>query len=183
MSTDITNHMDIDRLIQRLKTLAQVSNALAIDLHSEDLKLRCEVLSKGIEVAVKILKNVTPELVIETLNKSQTAITMDGTKTVEIETRLLCELAAIAMNSGFHEDGFILIEAVGTVLHGQLGGAVFKIEALLAAGRIKEASTIYKQEILNSEDFALNAEAIFLSLWIQRGHTLWSTVNESKGRH
>lgn len=179
----MTTHLQLDDLIQRLNTLAQVSSALALDLDSEDLKNRCNVLAKGAEAATRILKTIPAKLVLKQLNRNQTVTTSRNTKDLEIETRLLCELARLALVSGICQDGLTLLEAVGTVLHGKVGGPVFKIDALLSLGHLEEANAIYKSEIFNIKESAMNAEAIFLSLWVQRGNALWASLKIDEDRN
>jgi hypothetical protein len=168
------NHLWGKQLTEQLKELSAAAQTLSIHISSDDLKHRCIVLSRGANTAIDLLPRVCTEMSRQSSTSPEADEVSAYSDTGAIETKLLYKLGWLAMELGLEDDGLAVLDAVGTLLHGKLGGAVFRIEALLAIGRPKEAAELYKSETSIEDDVESLAGAIFTMLWNQRGDALWA---------
>lgn len=164
-------------LVNRLSLLSNNAATLSTSLGSEELKHRCSVLSIGASTAAELLVRFPAEIAAASKHWPDTGLALHDTNASAgaggIGTKLLHEIGWLAMKLGLDTEALAILQAVGTLLHGRIGGSIFKIESLLAIGKFKEAATLYKSEILDTGELDPSTDAIFTSLWSQHGDFLW----------
>ena len=179
IDTDLAHQIEsapfVADLSDRLHKLSAAAFMLSPRLSSEDLKHRCSVLASGAQVAAGLLVQmplvITAEPETHQYGASLYSSTSDG-----IETRLLYQLGWSAMELGLKTEALAVLQMVGTLLHGKVGGSIFKVESLLALGKLEEAAALYKAEMADHSDDAALADAIFSSLWSRRGDASWNVM-------
>ena len=166
---------EVADLCDRLHRLSEAAFLLAPDLKSEELKHRCGVLASGATVAAGLLVHM-PLVIAAEPEVHHEAIFLCNSPSNGIETRLLYQLGWSAMELGLKTEALAVLQMVGTLLHGKVGGSIFKVESLLAIGKLEEAAALYQAEMADHSDDAVLADAIFASLWSRRGDALWNVM-------
>jgi hypothetical protein len=153
--------------VTQLQALSAGAAASSAGLSVPELKLRCEVLANGAGLGARLLPSLRERLAlgmpVAPLPGASAELISQST-----ETSLLYELGWLALEAGLAEEGLAVIHAVGTLLHGRLGGAMFKVEALLAVGNAAAAATVLEECLLAEPDPDGVAAATLASLWEQR---------------
>ena len=167
-------------LAAQLETLSARVSASAAGLAVPDLRQRCEVLARGARLGARMLpelrERLVPGMARAPLPPASGKLISQST-----ETSLLYELGWLALEAGLDDEGLTVIHAVGTLLHGRLGGAMFKVEAFLATGRSTAATRMLEECLADDADPDGLAAATLASLWAQRGVRSLSATVESLG--
>lgn len=160
-------------LTERLNRLSEAATALTTSLTSDELKHRCDVLASGAKTAAALLIHMPAAIAARPSGQFDMDLTLRGAGSDGTETKLLQKIGCLAMELGLKADGLAVLQTVGSLLHGKPGGAVFRLESLLATGQLHEAAVIYNLEIASIDDPEGFCNALFAALWAQRGDTLW----------
>jgi hypothetical protein len=173
---------EVADLSDRLHKLSEAALLLSTRLASEELTHRCSVLASGAKIAAALLMRM-PQSIVGTNEIGHEPASLRSQPADGIETKRLYELGWSAMELGLKTEALAVLQMVGTLLHGKLGGSVFKIESLLAIGKLDEAATLYQSEIANAPDDTALADAIFAFSWSRRGDASWRSVKMRAGQH
>lgn len=157
--------------VVQLVRLGDAAATAARVLEVPDLQQRCQALTDASQAGVRLLPRLRAALAAS-LPRVQLPEVSAPLLNEDTETSLLYELGWLSIEAGLEEDGLLIIESVGTLLHGTLGGAMYRVEALIAMGRAEPAAKLLADCLHPEVDVDGLAAATLASLWKRRSQQL-----------
>jgi hypothetical protein len=146
---------------QRLQALAvQALDQAHASTTCAELRRRSAHLAHGADVAARLL----PRLV-GVLQRGAQGDTPPSVSTFPRDSDVVLELGWLALEEGFEREACALLHAMGVVLHGTLGGALYEAQGLMSRGRLPEAAQRLEYALDQHEDADGVASTLLALLW------------------
>lgn len=157
-----------EEFARHLDGLADGAESTAARMTSDDLRRRCSVLVEGARIAVLMLPALRQRLVPKPMPHTEPRPTPDEMIPCSTETTWLYSLGCLALETGLHDEGLAIVQAVGTLLHGQAGGALFEAEALMALGNVDAAARALEDGMCRETEVDSLASTTMMLHWMRR---------------